>query len=361
VTRAVHPALRTRICELFGTDIPVVQTGMGWVAGARLAAATSSAGALGVIASATMTYEELRAAVHEVQERTDRPFGVNLRTDHADVDRIVDLLVRQHVKVASFAQAPNERLVRKLSDGGVVTMPTVAARRHAEKVAAFGVHALIAQGHEGGGHTGAVPTSLLLPQVVDAVDIPVLGAGGFHDGRGLVAALAFGAAGVAMGTRFLLTRESTVPDHVKARYLSATVTDTVVTGAIDGVPQRVIRTGLVERLEAGSRAMAFVRAAENALKLRRVTNTTLAQLLREGAAMRRSSEMTWAQVAMAANAPMLTRAAMVEGRLDAGILPTGQVTGVIDELPTVAELVDRIVEEAGAVLDRLGGGARPAG
>ena len=138
--------------------------------------------------------------------------------------------------------------------------------------------------------------------MVDAVDIPVLGAGGFHDGRGLVAALAFGAAGVAMGTRFLLTRESTVPDHVKARYLSASVTDTVVTRAIDGVPQRVVRTRLVERLEAGSRPLAFVRAAENALKLRRVTNTSLVQLLREGAAMRRSSEMSLAQVAMAANA-----------------------------------------------------------
>ena len=353
MTAAVHPALRTRICELFGTEVPIVQTGMGWVAGARLAAATSAAGALGVIASATMTYEQLRQEIAEVRERTDRPFGVNLRTDHADVDRIVDLLVREKVKVASFAQAPNERLVRRLSGAGVVTVPTVAARRHAEKMAGLGVDALIAQGHEGGGHTGAVPTSLLLPQVADAVDIPVLGAGGFHDGRGLVAALAFGAAGVAMGTRFLLTQESTVPDHVKARYLSASVTDTVVTRAIDGVPQRVIRTALVDRLEHGPRPLTFLRAAENAGKLRRVTETSLLKLVREGIAMRRSSEMTWAQVAMAANAPMLTRATLVDGRLEAGILPTGQVTGVIDELPTVAELVGRIVAEAGEVLARL--------
>jgi NAD(P)H-dependent flavin oxidoreductase YrpB (nitropropane dioxygenase family) len=357
VTGVVHPALRTRACELFGTEVPIVQTGMGWVAGARLAAAASSAGALGVIASATMTYDELRKAVDEVRERTDRPFGVNLRTDHAEVDRIVDLLVRERVKVASFAQAPKERLVHKLRDGGVVTVPTVAALRHAEKVAAFGVDALIVQGHEGGGHTGAVPTTLLLPQVAGAVDIPVLGAGGFHDGRGLVAALAFGADGVAMGTRFLLTRESTVPDQVKARYLSASLTDTVVTRAIDGVPQRVIRTGLVERLERGPRPLALVRAAGNALKLRRVTGTSLPQLVREGAGMRRSGEMTLAQVAMAANAPMLTRASLVEGRLEAGILPTGQVTGVIEELPTVAELVARIVEEAGTVLGRLCGPA----
>lgn len=351
-----HPALDTPACRLFGIGVPVVQTGMGWVAGARLAAATSSAGALGVIASATMTYEELRRAIAEVKERTDRPFGVNLRADHADVDRFVELLVRERVRVASFARAPSARLIGRLRDAGVLTMPTVAARRHAEKVAALGVDALIAQGQEGGGHTGAVPTSLLLPEVAAAVDVPVLGAGGFRDGRGLVAALALGAAGVAMGTRFLLTRESTVPDQVKARYLAAGVTDTVVTRAVDGVPQRVIRTPLVERLEHGPAPVAFARSLSSALRLRRLTSTSLPKLLREGIAMRRGNELTWGQVAMAANAPMLTRAALVEGRLDAGILPAGQVAGVIDELPTVAELIERIVAEATEVLGRLAGG-----
>lgn len=355
----VHPALRTRACELFGVEVPLVQTGMGWVAGARLAAASSAAGALGVIAAATMTYDQLRAAIREVRERTDRPFGVNLRADHADVERFVDLLVAERVKVASFARAPSARVVGRLRDAGVVVVPTVAARRHAEKVAALGVDALIAQGHEGGGHTGAVPTSLLLPAVASAVDVPVLGAGGFHDGRGLVAALAFGAAGVAMGTRFLLTQESTVPAHVKARYLAASVTDTVVTRAVDGVPQRVVRTSVVDRLERGRGAGGFVRSAGSALRLRRLTGTSLAALLREGVAMHRGAGagegLTWAQVAMAANAPMLTRAGLVEGRLEAGILPAGQVTGVIEELPTVAELVARIVAEAGEVLGRLGG------
>jgi NAD(P)H-dependent flavin oxidoreductase YrpB (nitropropane dioxygenase family) len=350
----LHPALRTPICELFGIEVPVVQTGMGWVAGARLAAATSSAGGLGVIASATMTFEQLRGAIAEVKQRTDRPFGVNLRSDHADVDRLVDLLVRERVRVASFARAPGERLVARLRDAGVLTMPTVAARRHAEKVAALGVDALIAQGHEGGGHTGSVPTSLLLPEVTAAVDLPVLGAGGFHDGRGLVAALAFGAAGVAMGTRFLLTQESTVPDAVKAAYLAASVTDTVVTRAVDGVPQRVIRTELVDHLERSARPLALARAVASALRLRRLTGTSLAALLREGRSMHHGGDLSWAQVAMAANAPMLTRAALVEGRLEAGVLPTGQVTGVISELPTVAALLESIVAEATAVLERFG-------
>jgi len=217
--------LDTRACELFGVEFPIVQTGMGWVAGANLTAATSAAGGLGILASATMSVPELTAAIASVKERTDKPFGVNLRSDQPDVDERIALMVREGVKVASFAQAPGERLVKTLKDQGVVVMPTVGARRHAEKVAEWGVDAVIAQGAEGGGHTGTIPTSLLLPQVCDAVDIPVIAAGGFFDGRGLVAALAYGAAGVAMGTRFLLSAESRVPDAVKARYLEASVTD----------------------------------------------------------------------------------------------------------------------------------------
>ena len=328
---------------------------MGWVAGARLTAATSAAGGLGILASATMTFDELVRAIGEVRDRTDAPFGVNLRADHGEVDRIADLLIDRDVALASFAAAPNERLIKSLRDGGVRTMPTIAARRHAEKVAAWGVDAVIAQGHEGGGHTGAIPTVLLLPEVTAAVDIPVLAAGGFKDGRGLAAALAWGAAGIAMGTRFLLTRESTVPDAVKQRYLAAGPADTVVTTAVDGQPQRVIRTDLVDRLERGPRAAVLARAVRNAFRLRRLTGTGAADLVREGLGMRRSSELTWAQVAMAANAPMLTRAALVEGHLEAGILPTGQVAGTIDALPSVAEVVEGVVAEADAVLRRLCG------
>ncbi|HEX6310201.1 MAG TPA: nitronate monooxygenase [Acidimicrobiia bacterium] len=346
--------MRTRACELFGVEYPIVQTGMGWVAGARLTSATSAAGGLGILASATMTFDELRKAVHEVKDRTDKPFGVNLRADQADVEDRIRLIVEEGVRVASFAQAPGKDVIARLKDAGVVTVPTVGARRHAEKVAEWGVDALIAQGGEGGGHTGSVPTSLLLPQVVDAVDVPVLGAGGFHDGRGLIAALAWGAAGVAMGTRFLLTRESTVPDDVKAIYLQTPVTGTVVTKAIDGYPQRVISTDTVSHLEGAGRFTALPRALRNALAFRKLTGATLRDLLREGRAMRKSQELTWSQVVMGANAPMLTRAAMVDGRPEVGILPTGQGVGVIEELPSVAELVERIMTEADETLARLG-------
>ncbi len=347
-------ALHTRICDLFGIAYPIVQTGMGWVAGPRLTAATSNAGGLGILASATMTLDQIKSAVREVQDRTDKPFGVNLRTDQADIDERIDFLIASRIKVASFAQAPHRDMIKKLKGAGILTMPTIGARRHAEKVAEWGVDAVIAQGHEGGGHTGAVPTSLLLPQVVGAVDIPVLGAGGFFDGRGLVAALAYGASGIAMGTRFLLTRESTVPDAVKRIYLDTQVTGTVVTRTIDGHPQRVIRTAFVDALEKSSRLLALVRAVRHAWAFRKLTGTSIFALLKEGLAMKKKQELTFAQMAMAANAPMLTRASMVEGRPEVGILPTGQNVGLIDELPTVAELVERIIQEADAVLGRLG-------
>jgi len=221
-------------------------------------------------------------------------------------------------------------------------------------MASWGVDVVIAQGGEGGGHTGSVPTSLLLPQVCEAVDIPVIGAGGFRDGAGLVAAMAWGATGIAMGTRFLLTRESQVPDAVKAQYLKTAVTGTVVTTAIDGRPQRVIRTDVVDGLESSSAMSRLARSVRHALSFRSLSATPLGALLMEARAMRRSQRLSWAQTAMAANAPMMTRAAMVEGRTDVGILPTGQVVGCIDELPTVAELLERIMNEADAVLARLG-------
>ena len=347
--------LRTRFCDLVGCRLPVVQTGMGWVSGASLTAATSAAGGFGILAAVTMTAEQQAEAIAAVKDRTPAPFGVNLRADQPDLGERIELCVREGVRLVSFAGAPTKDAVARLHDAGVLVMPTVGARRHAEKMLDFGVDAVIAQGGEGGGHTGTVPTSLLLPQVVDAVGhaLPVLGAGGFHDGRGLVAALAWGADGVAMGTRFLLTAESRVPDDVKARYLAAAVTDTVVTTALDGAPQRVIRTPVVDRLERASALTRLPRALRSALAFRKLTGTPLPDLVREGVDMKRHQDLTWSQVAMAANAPMLIKHALVDGRLDAGVLPTGQVTGVIGELPTVAELLARIESGALATLSRL--------
>ncbi len=349
-----HAALHTALCDLCGIERPIVQTGMGWVSGPGLTAATSNAGGLGIMAASTMDFDELAAAIADVRSRTDKPFGVNLRSDAPDAEARIDLLIRERVRVASFAMAPKEALIKKLKDAGVVVIPSIGARRHAEKVAAWGVDAVLVQGGEGGGHTGAVPTTILLPQVVDAVDIPVIAAGGFFDGRGLVAALAYGAAGIAMGTRFLLTSDSAVGDEVKHVYLDKAVTDTLVTTQVDGVPHRVLRTDFTEKLDKASPATSLPRALRNAMRFKKISGISWGDMLREGRAMRKSQDLSWSQVVMAANTPMLLKAAMVDGRPDLGVMASGQVVGIIDDLPSCAELLDRIMDEAELVLKRLG-------
>ncbi|MEU9265282.1 nitronate monooxygenase [Streptomyces sp. NPDC048251] len=349
--------METALTRLVGVRHPIVQTGMGWVAGPRLVSAAADAGALGILASATMTVDGLRAAVREVRSRTAAPFGVNLRADAADAGDRVRIILDEGVRVASFALAPSPELIAELKEGGVVVIPSIGARRHAEKVAAWGADAVIVQGGEGGGHTGDVATTVLLPQVVDAVDIPVVAAGGFFDGRGLVAALAYGAAGVAMGTRFLLTSDSPVPDAVKARYLAATVRDVTVTRAVDGLPHRMLRTALVDALEDAGRAAALVRAVRHAAGFRKLSGLGWREMVRDGLALRHGKDLAWSQVLLAANTPMMLRSAMVEGRPDAGVMAAGQVAGVIDDLPSCGELVARIMREAEetlASLDRLG-------
>jgi len=338
--------IRTPLTELVGIEHPVVQTGMGWVAGARLVSATANAGGLGILASATMTLDELADAVRKVKAATDRPFGVNIRADASDADERVDLMIREGVRVASFALAPRQELIARLKNAGAVVIPSVGAAKHARKVASWGADAVIVQGGEGGGHTGPVATTLLLPSVLEVVDIPVVAAGGFFDGRGLAAALSYGAAGVAMGTRFLLTSDSTVPDVVKQRYLQAGLDGTVVSTRVDGMPHRVLRTPLVDRLESGSRVKGFAAALRNAAKFKKLSGMTWPAMARDGLAMRHGKDLTWSQVLMAANTPMLLRAGLVEGNTDAGVLASGQVAGILDDLPSCAGLIESLVADA---------------
>ncbi len=346
--------MKTALTALAGIRYPIVQTGMGWVAGPRLVSATAEAGGLGILASATMTHDELAAAIKEVKSRTSRPFGVNLRADAEDAARRVELLITEEVRVASFALAPKKDMITRLKDNGVLVVPSVGAARHAEKVAGWGADAVIVQGGEGGGHTGGVATTLLLPSVLDAVDIPVVAAGGFFDGRGLAAALAYGAAGVAMGTRFLLTRESTVPDEIKQAYLARDLNGTVVTRKVDGMPHRVLRTELVDALESSGPVSGLARSVRNAAKFRKLTGLSWRSLATEGLRMKRGGDRTWSQVLMAANTPMLLRAGLVEGDPGAGVLASGQVVGLLGDLPGVAELIETMVADATGILRRLG-------
>ena len=351
----IEQQLRTPLTDLVGVRHPIVQTGMGWVAGPRLVSATANAGGLGILASATMTLAELEQAILEVKGRTNQPFGVNLRADAGDAGDRCQVLIDHGVKVASFALAPKAELIAKLKENGVVVMPSIGAARHAQKVAEWGADAVMIQGGEGGGHTGPVPTTLLLPSVLDAVDIPVVAAGGFFDGRGLAAALAYGAAGVGMGTRFLLTSDSTVPDAVKQRYLSAGLTDTVVTAKVDGMPHRMLRTDLVDSVEESSAMKRLGPTMRRTMQFKRMSGMSWRQLAADGRAMKHGSDRSWTQMVLAANTPMMLKAGLVEGNPDAGVLASGQVVGLIDDLPSCEELIDRVVAEAAVALKRAHG------
>ncbi|EFC80138.1 nitronate monooxygenase family protein [Parafrankia sp. EUN1f] len=338
--------LRTALTDLTGVRHPVVQTGMGWVAGPRLVSAVARAGALGILASATMTLDELDQAIRKVRERTDAPFGANLRADAGDAAERVDLLIRHGVRVASFALAPRPELIARLRENGVVVMPSVGAARHAKKVAAWGADLVMVQGGEGGGHTGPVPTTLLLPTVLDAVDIPVVAAGGYFDGRGLAAALSYGACGIGMGTRFLLTSDSAVPEPVKRHYLTYGLDGTVVTTRADGMPHRLLRTDFVRSLEDTGGPRRLWATLRRTRQFRRLSGQSWGGLVRDGWRMKRAGDRSWAQLVLAANTPMLLRAGLVEGDLGAGMLASGQVVGLIDDLPSCQELIDLVVGQA---------------
>ena len=262
--------------------MPIVQTGMGWVAGPRLVSATADAGALGILASATMTYDQLAAAIREVKARTDRPFGVNLRADAEDADARVALLVREHVQVASFALAPREHQIKTLKDAGIAVVPSIGARRHAEKVAAWGVDAVIVQGGEGGGHTGAVATHAAAPAGRRRGRHP-----GDRRGRLLRRPRARRRARVRRGRR----RDGhPLPAHAgehRARLGEAvlprrTVADTVVTARIDGVPHRVLRTEFVDELEHTNAVTSLPRALRNAVAFKKMSGTSWRGMVARG-------------------------------------------------------------------------------
>jgi NAD(P)H-dependent flavin oxidoreductase YrpB (nitropropane dioxygenase family) len=344
-------ALRTAACEALGARYPIVQTAMGYVATPELVAASCNAGAFGILACATLAAPEVAPAIDRVRALTDRPFGVNFHMFQPGAAQIVDTILEKRVRVVSFGRGPDAAMIARFRAAGLICIASVGALRHAQKSADLGADMLIVQGGEGGGHTGSVATTVLLPQVLDAVKIPVFAAGGFADGRGLAAALACGAAGVAMGTRFLMTRESPVPDATKARYVKAGLDDVFVTTRLDGIPHRMLRNELAARIERSSGAGVLVTALRNAFELKRLTGASLSEMLRSARAMARSGEMSLGQALLAANSPVLLQRAVVQGHPAEGIMASGQVAGRLGDLPSCAELIERIVREAEARLE----------
>lgn len=348
--------LNTRITELLGCRYPVIQTAMGWVADPHLVAGTGNAGGFGFLAGATIPPSQMEADILKVKSLTEANFGVNFHMYQPNAAEIVDLVIKHKVKAVSYSRSPGKDMVAKLKDAGVVCMPTIGLPKHAIKAVEMGADAVTVQGGEGGGHTGSVPTTLLLPQVVDAVgaQVPVLGAGGFKDGRGLIAAMAFGADGIAMGTRFLLTKESPVPEATKQRYLDCkNPAEIIVSQALDGIQQRMILNRFLGELERAGNLKKLVIALRNGLAFRKFTGASIFGLLKSALAMSKDGELTPAQAIMSANAPMIIQKAMVDGRPDDGVLPSGQVAGVIDKIVSCEELISGLVAEAEAQLQRL--------
>jgi nitronate monooxygenase len=345
--------LHTVLCDRLGCRYPVVQTAMGWVADAKLTAATCNAGGFGFFAGATAEPGEVEKHILAIKARTDRPFGVNFHMFQPNAEEVIAAVIRHKVRAVSYGRGPNAKTIRRLKDAGVVCMPTVGAVKHAVKAVELGADIVTVQGGEGGGHTGAVPTTILLPQVLDAVKAPVVAAGGMFDGRGLAAALAYGAVGIAMGTRFLMTSDSPVPRSALERYLATRDPAAIrVTTAVDGLPQRFIENDEIRRLEGMSLPARLAMSVRYARSWGRQAGLGPVGMAKLGLKVL-SSGSSFAETVMAPNLPTLVQRGIVKGDPDQGLLPSGQAAAMIDRLESCEALISRIMGEANARLAAL--------
>ena len=347
--------LTTPLTARLGCRLPVIQTAMGWIAKPELVAATSNAGAFGFLAGAVMQPAELAQAIARLKELTPHGFGVNFHSFQPGAAQIVEVILANsdRVRAVSFGRGPDASMISRFRDAEILCIPTVGAVKHAEKMVQLGCEMITVQGGEGGGHTGAVPTTVLLPQVIDAVSVPVVAAGGFGDGRGLAAALAYGAVGIAMGTRFLMTAESPVPAAPKAAYVKAGTGDIAVSTKVDGIPQRMILNPLLRRIEASGKLGMWLRAIEAGLEMKRQTGASWSDLLKAVRGMASHGEMSLAQAMMAAAAPMMIQRAVVSGDAEHGLMATGIVAGRLGDLPSCADLINSIETDARARIAAL--------
>lgn len=340
--------LKTALTELLGCRYPIVQTAMGWVADSNLVIATSNAGGFGFLAAATMSTELLEQEIAAVRTGTQAKFGVNFHMFQPNAKEVIELVLKNadRVRAVSYGRGPDAQTIKRFKDAGVLCMPTVGALKHAQKAVQLGADIITVQGGEGGGHTGSVPTTLLLPQVLESVQVPVVAAGGFYNGRGLAGALAFGAAGIAMGTRFLMTSDSPVPRTTLQRYLDVKDPAHIrASKAVDGLPQRMIDNVFLHKLETGGLIKRLVVALTSAWHWRAHTGMTFGHMIKTFFAALKEGDGA-IQTMMAANAPVLIQRAMVEGKPDEGVLPSGQVAANITALPSAGELIESIASEA---------------
>lgn len=333
--------MQTRVTELFGIEHPIVLSGMSWISTPELVAAVAEAGGLGILATGVMDAAESRKAVRRTRELTDRPFAANVTLYFPGNRENARVLIDEQVPVINYSLGKGDWIADAVHSYGGRVIATVTTLKHARAAERDGADALIVTGHEAAGHGGDVTSLVLVPTIADAVSIPVIAAGGFADGRGLAAALALGAHGIAMGTRFMNTVESPVAGRAKEESVARSVADTVYTNRVDGLPGRYVDAAGSRRIRKMrlNPVSALVRSREIAALLGLPWFKLAGGIVLSG--YHRSVQM--ARMAIGFDA---FRKGCTDGDLDHGVLPLGQCTGLINDTPTVAELMERIMLEA---------------
>lgn len=307
---------RTSICRILGIKYPILQGGMAWVATAELAAAVSNAGGLGIIGAGNAPGDYVRSEIRKAKKLTDKPFGVNIMLLSPFVDEVTDAAYEERVPVITTGAGNPGKYIERFKKIGTKIIPVVPAVALAKKMEQEGVDAVIAEGTESGGHIGELTTMALVPQVVDAVKIPVIAAGGIADGRGLVSALALGAQGVQMGTIFVCASECTAHDNYKKAIIKAGDRGTVVTGKVTGHPVRIIKNKLAREFDKLEKVSASVEEFEK---------------LGSGR----------------------LRAAVVDGDADYGSVMAGQIAGLVKEIKPAKVIIEDIINEANEIMREI--------
>ncbi len=308
--------LRTALTDLIGIDYPIIQGGMAWVATWELVAAVSEAGGLGIIGAGNAPPDWVREQIQQTKAHTSRPYGLNVPLFSPSADQVIQMAIDESVPVMTTGAGNPTPYIGRLKEAGVIVIPLVASAALARRLERAGADAVIAEGEESGGHIGSVATVSLVPQVVDAVDIPVVAAGGIGDGRGLVAAFALGAAGVQMGTRFICTDECIAHMNYKESIIKANERSTLVTGMSIGHPVRCLRNPMSRQFESMEKA-----------------GVSEEQVIEFGTGR--------------------LRMAVMDGDIVSGSLMAGQISGLVHDVVPAAELIRRTVDEAIAVLERM--------
>lgn len=296
------PQIKTEITEMLGIEYPIFQGGMAWIADASLAGAVSEAGGLGIISCGILTVDKIREEVRKIKEMTDKPFGLNVMLESRYVDDIMQMIIDEKVPVITTGAGNPGKYIPTLKEQGIKVIPVAGSVPIAQRVARAGADAVIAEGMESGGHIGEATTMALVPQVIDAIDIPVIAAGGIADGRGMAAAFMLGAQGVQLGTRFLSATECTVSEAYKKAIIKAKATGTTVTGNSTGHPIRVLRNKLSRKIQMLEKHGGD---PEEVVKL-------------GVGALRRAAE---------------------EGDVDNGAVMSGQIAGLVKEEQPAAEII----------------------